>query len=88
MPRPMLRTRSRKRKRRSLPGGRSKVLYKKEKTGNPKCSNCGRDLTFLPRSTSKIRKLPKNQRKISRVYGGQLCHVCLRNSLKQVARTL
>ena len=88
MPRPKLRTKSRKRKYRSLPGGRNKVLHKKEKTGNPKCSSCGRDLTFLPRSTLKIRKLPKTQRKISRIYGEQLCHNCLRNSLKQTSRNL
>jgi len=87
MPRPALRTRSKKRKRHSLPGGRSKVLYKKEKTSNPRCSNCGRYLTFLPHSTSKIRKLPKSQKKISRIYGGQLCHACLRDLLKQTART-
>lgn len=88
MPRPALRTRSKKRKSQSLPGGRKKVLHKKEKTGSPKCSNCGRILTFLPHSISKIRKLPKTQKKINRVYGGQLCHICLRNLLKQASRNL
>ncbi|MFQ6068120.1 MAG: 50S ribosomal protein L34e [Candidatus Bathyarchaeia archaeon] len=88
MPRPTLRTRSRKRKYRSLPVGRKKVLHKKRKTANPKCFSCGRDLTFILRSTLEIRKLPKTRRGISCIYGGQLCHLCLRNSLKQTSRIL
>jgi len=87
MPRPTLRTRSKKRKPTPLPGGRSQVSHKKEKTSNQKCSNCGRNLNFEPHSTIKIRKLPKNQKKISRIYGGQLCHICLRDALKQATRT-
>jgi len=87
MPRPALRTRSKKRKRTPLPGGRSRVSYKKEKTSNPKCSNCGRNLNFYSHSITKIRKLPRNQKKISRIYGGQLCHLCLRQALKQATRT-
>lgn len=87
MPRPSLRTGGRKTKQHSVPGGRRKVSYTKEKISSPKCSNCGRRLGFLPRSTSQIRKLSKSKKTVSRMYGGQLCHRCLRDALKQVART-
>ncbi|MCW4052142.1 MAG: 50S ribosomal protein L34e [Candidatus Bathyarchaeota archaeon] len=88
MPRPSLRTRSRKRSRCPLPGGRSKIKYKSEKTAATKCSTCGRELPSLPHSAAKIRRLPRTGKKISRIYGGQLCHICLRESLKKASRSL
>jgi large subunit ribosomal protein L34e len=88
MPRPSLRTGTRKAKKGSVPGGRHKTFYTEEKASCPKCSRCGRPLSFLPRSTAKIRKLSKSKKSVSRMYGGQLCPTCLRESLKQAARTL
>jgi large subunit ribosomal protein L34e len=88
MPRPSLRTKGEKAKPGSVPGGRHKVSYAKKKISSPKCARCGRPLFSLPRSTATIRKLPKAKKSISRMYGGHLCHLCLRDALKQKAQTL
>ncbi|MGQ9460702.1 MAG: 50S ribosomal protein L34e [Candidatus Bathyarchaeaceae archaeon] len=89
MPRPSLRTRSRKRHSVRLPGGRAETHYKREKNPVSRCTRCGRGLSGLPRSTSsKLRKLPASQRKLERMYGGQLCHSCLQDLLKQATRNI
>ncbi|MFP3984825.1 MAG: 50S ribosomal protein L34e [Candidatus Bathyarchaeia archaeon] len=87
MPRPKLRTRKRKRRTVSLPGGSSTISYTNKKASGPKCSRCGGELAFPSRSTSNIHQLPKNQKRVSRMYGGRLCHSCLRDLLKQATRT-
>ena len=87
MPKPSLRTRSKKRSAFHLPGGRSGTHYKKEKIKPSHCTRCGKILSGAPRLTpSKIRKLPASQRKIERPYGNLLCPSCLRGLLKQSVR--
>ncbi|MFQ5999777.1 MAG: 50S ribosomal protein L34e [Candidatus Bathyarchaeia archaeon] len=89
MPRPSLRTRSRKRRRVRLPGGRAETHYKRGKNPVSRCARCGRGLSGLPCSIpSKLRKLPASQRRVERVYGGQLCHSCLQDLLKNAARNI
>jgi large subunit ribosomal protein L34e len=88
MPRPALRTRSRKRQNVRLPGGRSTIHYKKEKTNPPICSRCDAQILGVPRlSPSKLRKLPINRKRPERIYGGDLCPKCLRDLLKQATRS-
>ena len=88
MPEPSKRTRSMKRRDQRLPGGRFETRYKREKPGVPRCGRCGRELSGVPRLIpSELRKLPASQRRIQRVYGGQLCHDCLRDLLKQTVRS-
>ena len=71
-----------------LPGGRFETHYNREKPDVSRCSLCGRELSAIPRLIpSKLRKLPANQRRIERIYGGQLCHGCLRDLLKQKVRS-
>lgn len=89
MPRPALRTRSRKRVSKALPGGRTSTHFKREIPGQAKCSVCGGPLAGFPRLLpSEIRRLNRSQRKVSRIYGGQVCPNCLKTALKQAARTL
>ena len=89
MPKPSLRTRSKKRRRVTLPGGQSETRYKREKTGVSRCVRCGRTLSGLPRSIpSKLRRLPASQRRIERMYGGQLCHGCLQDLLRHAVRNI
>ncbi|MEM2917835.1 MAG: 50S ribosomal protein L34e [Candidatus Bathyarchaeia archaeon] len=89
MPRPSLRTRSRKRVYLKLPGGKSVIHYEKEKQGYLRCSRCSRILFGIPRlSSSELRKLSMSQRRIKRMYGGQLCHTCLQDMLKEAVRSL
>jgi len=89
MPRPSQRTRSKKRVNKALPGGGKGVHYKREVSALPRCYLCGQPLAGIPHlSTSEIRKLNRSKRRIWRIYGGQLCHNCLKKALKQAARTL
>ncbi|MDH5482965.1 MAG: 50S ribosomal protein L34e [Candidatus Bathyarchaeota archaeon] len=87
MPRPHLRTRSKKRLKVTLPSGRSQIHYEKEIVPTPSCSMCGQQLSGMQHLTPvEIRKLNRSKRRIGRPYGGQLCGKCLKNALKQAAR--
>jgi len=87
MPRPSLRTRSRKRAPKRLPGGGATMHYKKEKVRASRCARCNRVLSGVPRLTPfKMGKLTASQKRIQRIYGGQLCHVCLQDLLKHEVR--
>ena len=87
MPRPSKRTRSRKRSPKRLPGGGTTTHYKKEKVGAPRCSRCNRVLSGIPGlAQSKKGKLTASQKRTQRMYGGQLCHLCLRDLLKHTVR--
>jgi len=87
MPRPALRTRSRKRSPKRLPGGGATMHYKKEKTGAPRCARCNRVLSGIPGlAQSKMGKLTASKKRIQRMHGGQLCHVCLKDLLKLAVR--
>lgn len=89
MPRPALRTRSRKRVSKALPGGRTSVHFKREVPAKTSCGFCGNPLAGIPKMLpSEIRKLNRSKRRISRIYGGQLCSNCLKIALKQAARTI
>jgi len=87
MPRPSQRTRSKKRVKVKLPGGRTTIHYKREKANPARCGRCGQILHGIPRChPAELRKLPANQRRIERMYGGNLCHNCLKELLKQTVR--
>ena len=88
MPRPQLRTRSQKRETVRLPGARTTIHYKQKKVGASHCVKCGRLLPSVPKlASSEMRVLPAGQKRLQRVYGGQLCHVCLQDALKQAVRS-
>lgn len=87
MPRPSLRTRSRKRSPKRLPGGGATMHYKKEKVRASRCARCNRVLSGVPRlAQSSMGKLTASQKSIQRMYGGQLCHICLQDLLKHAVR--
>jgi len=87
MPKPSLRTRSKKRVQKRVPGGRTTIHFKKEKSKPAKCSRCGQMLHGISRChPSELRKLTRSQRRIMRMYGGQLCASCLRELLKEAVR--
>ena len=63
--------------------------FKLEKIGASYCTRCGQILLGVPRLTSsKLRKLSASQRRVERMYGGQLCHSCIRYLLKQTVRRI
>ncbi|MFQ6080991.1 MAG: 50S ribosomal protein L34e, partial [Candidatus Bathyarchaeia archaeon] len=57
-----------------------------EKIGVSHCARCGRALSVPRLTPSKLHKLPASQRRLERMYGGQLCHNCLRDLLKKATR--
>ena len=63
--------------------------FKREKIGASCCSRCGQMLLGVPRlASSKLRKLSASQRRVERMYGGRLCHSCIRDLLKQAVRSI
>lgn len=89
MPQPRLRTRSEKRLTVALPGGGTRTHYKKELPSKPTCALCKKPLAGIPRlKTAKLHKLNRTKRRIWRLHGGKICHNCLKNALKQAARTM
>jgi len=88
MPKPYQRTRSRKRNLLKLPGSRNATHYKRERIGASHCAQCGRVLPSVPMLIpSKLRSLPASKKSLQRMYGGQLCHVCLQEALRQAVRS-
>ena len=89
MPQPHLRTRRKKRFKVPLPGGRSRIHYKRKKASAPLCFKCGRSIAGLSNlKTAEITKLSRSKRRIKRIYAGDLCHICLKEALKKAVRTL
>lgn len=89
MPRPALRTRSRKRVSKALPGGRAGIHFKRKIPAKTSCSVCGNPLAGIPRLLpSEVRKFNRSKRRVSRIYGGQLCPNCLKTALKQAVRSI
>jgi len=72
---------------RKTPSGRITVIVKLRKGNVPRCAICGRKLQGLPAlHPSKYRRLNLSQKRVSRKYGGYLCHKCLENLLKEKVR--
>jgi len=89
MPQPYLRTRSRKHIKKTSPGGESKNHLKREKPKGPLCFLCKKPIAGIPRlNPAEMRKQSRSKRRVWRPYGGQICHNCLKNALKQTARTI
>jgi large subunit ribosomal protein L34e len=88
MPQPHLRTRSKKRLNVSSPGGQRLVHYRARKPFRQSCEVCGRPLGGKSRLTAReVGRLNRTKKVIWRPYGGQVCASCLKNALRQAART-
>lgn len=76
------RTRSLRRVKVKLPGGRVTIHYIKRKPNQAHCANCKKILRGVPKDLPvKIRKLPKSQRRPERLFGGFLCPSCAKNEI-------
>ena len=84
MPRPSLRSRTTKRKLVRTPGGRLVIHILPKKHDYPKCAICKRPLHGFPKMTAKEER--RGHRPPTRIYGGYLCHACLRKALKEAVR--
>jgi len=84
MVKPMLRSRSKKRRRVRTPGKKLVTHYKRKKPGRARCAVCKKPLHGVPRlNPSKMRKLPKTKKRPERPFGGNLCSKCMRNLFKK-----
>jgi large subunit ribosomal protein L34e len=87
MPQPRRRSRTYRRIKKKMPGGKVKLTYEKRKPGLPKCALCGAELKGMSRLRDfKSRNTPKTKKRPERLYGGFLCANCVRQKLKAEAR--
>ncbi len=87
MPAPRLRTRSLRRISRKVPGGSTKLHFKKRKPKAAKCSSCGDALKGVPRELPfRMRSMAKTKKRPERPYGGVLCSRCMRQEIISKAR--
>ena len=71
-----------------VPGGTTKLVYKKRKPKKAKCSSCGAVLKGVPReSATKMKNLAKTRKRPQRPYGGVLCSKCTRKLIVSKARS-
>ena len=89
MPAPRYRSRSYRRIYVRTPGGKTVIHYERKKPKAARCAICHKQLLGVPRGRPvEIRKLAKTERVPSRPYGGNLCSNCMRELMKQKARTI
>ncbi len=72
---------------RRTPSGRITVLIKKKKGSYTKCAICKRPLNGVVRAHPRdLARINKTQKRVSRIFGGYLCHKCLERLLKEKVR--
>ena len=70
-----------------VPGGATKVHFRRRKPSKAVCGSCKKVLSGVPRELpSKMANMAKSLKKPERPYGGNLCSACTREVLKQKAR--
>ena len=87
MPRPSQRSRSKRRVKKKMPGGKTKQTYVARRPKAHKCANCGIELKGISRlMPTKAKNSPRSKKTINRPYGGFLCAKCARDKIKKEAR--
>ena len=81
MVRRALRSRSLKRKQVKIPGGKTKVQYRRKKVAYHKCK-CGAKLNRKRLRDSQMKKITKTKKRPERPYP-ELCSKCMRNKFKE-----
>lgn len=72
-----------------MPGGITRLVYKRRKPKKARCSGCGALLEGVPRElAAKMKKLAKTKKRPQRPYGGMLCSRCMRKLFVSKARSL
>jgi large subunit ribosomal protein L34e len=74
-----LRSRSLRRTKKKVPGGRLALKFSRKKPKAAKCGKCGKPLSGVPRMRpAQLNKLAKTEKRPERPYGGHLCTECSR----------
>jgi large subunit ribosomal protein L34e len=72
-------TRSNKIRKFRTPGGKVQIQYIEKAAKGPHCGDCGKSIQGVPRLRPyEYKGLKKNQRTVSRAYGGSRCAGCTR----------
>jgi len=87
MVRPSLRSRSKRRIRKRVPGGASRIHYVMRRRYRATCPICGRSIGGVPRDYNIIRWGPKTAKRPERYFGGVICSNCLATVLKLSVRS-
>ncbi|MFH1682945.1 MAG: 50S ribosomal protein L34e [Candidatus Woesearchaeota archaeon] len=70
------------------PGNNVTTHYRRKKPAKAKCGSCKKELAGVPRDIPlRVKNLPKTQKRPERPYGGVLCSACMRNLMKEKARS-
>ncbi len=86
MVRPGLRSGSKKRIKRRVPGGTSRTYHIKRRNYGATCPLCGRPLGGVPKDYNIVRWGPKTVKRPERYFGGVICSTCLAAMLKLSVR--
>ena len=87
MPEPRFRSRSLRRVKKKLPGGKTVTHYEKRKPKVAKCAHCKIELKGMARERPyKMQKLDRSKKRVERPYGGYLCSNCSRKLIKEEIR--
>ncbi|HLD89358.1 MAG TPA: 50S ribosomal protein L34e [Candidatus Nanoarchaeia archaeon] len=69
------------------PGGSNVLRYGYRKPPVARCSNCGGNLSGIPRRRpAGMKKLSKSERTVERMFGGFYCSPCSRKEIKRRVR--
>jgi large subunit ribosomal protein L34e len=80
-------SRSRKRVKVKLPGGKTVMHYKQKKPGKHVCGRCGNQLSGVPSKTvNKLANMAKTEKVPTRPYAGVLCSECTQQLFTYKAR--
>ena len=75
-------TKSNKARKVKTPGGRLVYIHTKKAAAVPKCGDCHRELQGIPALRPRaFARLRKNDKKVSRKYGGSRCASCVRSRI-------
>ncbi len=87
MPRPMYRSRSWRKVKKTTPRGELVVHYEKRRPGKARCAICGKELHGVPTLRPyRLSKLAKTMKRPERIYGGVVCPTCLARGLREAVR--
>ncbi len=84
MVKPGYRSHSQARYKKTTPGNRNVIHYKRRKPKKAHCMICKKPLQGIPRlRPSAMKKVPKTSRKVTRPYSGKFCATCLKQLIQE-----
>ncbi len=85
IPMPTPGERTKKKKYRRTPGGKTKVYFERDRHGKASCALCNAKLAGVPRQ-DEVRKLSKTEKRPSVPFGGVLCNKCRTSVIEEAIK--